>query len=183
MKIWSAVFRSALALLLLTITVQVSAAAIEQARLNAIKADLQARVDKGKLAGVVAMVAKDGKIQMHEAFGYRDLQNKIPMTTDSIFRIYSMTKPIAGTALMMLYDEGKFTLSDPVEKYLPEFKNMKVFKSQNSDGNFETVDANHPMTIRELMSHTGGLVYILLCLVAPLPRLILKPIFLGVIIP
>ncbi len=137
-----------------------SAEKIEQARLDAIAADLQSRVDEGKLAGVVALVAKDGEIQMNQAFGYRDLENKVPMTTDSIFRIFSMTKPIAGTALMTLYDEGKFQLSDPVEKYIPQFKGMQVFKSAKEDGSFETVPSDHPMTIQELMSHTGGLVYV-----------------------
>jgi len=133
---------------------------IEQARLDAIAADLQARVDDGKLAGVVVLVAKDGEVQMNKAFGYRDLENKVPMTTDSIFRIFSMTKPVAGTALMMLYDQGKFQLSDPVEKYIPQFKGMQVFKGVKKDGSFETVPSDHPMTIQELMSHTGGLVYV-----------------------
>ncbi|MGH1470571.1 MAG: serine hydrolase domain-containing protein [Cellvibrionaceae bacterium] len=137
-----------------------SAEKIEKARLDAIAADLQARVDDGKLAGVVALVAKDGEVQMNQAFGYRDLENKVPMTTDSIFRIFSMTKPVAGTALMMLFDEGKFQLSDPVEKYIPEFKGMQVYKGVKEDGSFDAVPSEHPMTIRELMSHTGGLVYV-----------------------
>ncbi|PCH58997.1 MAG: serine hydrolase [SAR86 cluster bacterium] len=135
------------------------AADIGQDRLDAIAADLQSRVDEGRLAGVVAMVAKDGEVIMNQAFGYRDLENQVEMTTDSIFRIFSMTKPIAGTALMTLYDEGKFQLSDPVEKYIPEFANLRVFNSQNADGSIETVAADHAMTIRELVSHTGGLAY------------------------
>lgn len=137
-----------------------SAEAIEQSRLDAIKADLQSRVDAGKLAGAVAMVAKDGEVQMTEAVGYRDLENQVPMTTDTIFRIFSMTKPIAGTALMTLYDQGKFELDDPVEKYIPELKDLQVFKAEKEDGSFETEPADHLMTIRELMSHTGGLVYV-----------------------
>ena len=139
--------------------VSVASADIEQSRLDAIAADLQARIDAGKLSGVVAMIAKDGEIQMNQAFGYQNVEDKVPMSTDSIFRIFSMTKPVTGTALMILYDQGKFQLSDPVEKHLPQLAGMTVFKSQNEDGSFETEPANHAMTIRELMSHTGGLLY------------------------
>lgn len=137
----------------------VASADIDPARLEAIAADLQARVDEGRLSGVVAMVAQDGEVQMHRSFGYQNVEDKVPMQNDTIFRIFSMTKPVAGTALMMLYDEGKFQLSDPVEKYIPALANLQVFKSQNADGSFVTEPADHPMTIRELMSHTGGLVY------------------------
>jgi CubicO group peptidase (beta-lactamase class C family) len=136
------------------------AAEIEQSRLDAIAADLQARVDAGKLSGVVAMVAKNGKVQMNQAFGYQNVEDKVPMTTDSIFRIFSMTKPVTGTALMILHDEGKFQLSDPVEKYIPELANLQVFTEENADGSMATEAADHPMTIRELVSHTGGLMYV-----------------------
>ena len=81
------------------------------------------------------------------------------MSTDTIFRIFSMTKPVTGTALMMLWDEGKFQLDDPVEMHLPELAGMQVFVAQNDDGSWVTEPADHPMTIRELMSHTGGLAY------------------------
>lgn len=132
---------------------------IDPARLEAIAADLQARVDEGRLSGVVAMVAQDGKLQMHRSFGMQNVEDQVPMQNDTIFRIFSMTKPVTGTALMILYDQGKFQLSDPVEQYLPEMKNLQVFKSQNADGSFVTEPAVHPMTIRELVSHTGGLMY------------------------
>lgn len=132
---------------------------IDQTRLDAIAADLQARVDAGRLSGVVAMIAQDGELQMHQAFGFQNVEDKVPMSTDSIFRIFSMTKPVTGTALMMLYDEGRFQLDDPVAKYIPEFTGLEVFVSQTEDGSFVTEPANHPMTIRELMSHTGGLMY------------------------
>ncbi|MFK7863176.1 MAG: serine hydrolase domain-containing protein [Pseudohongiellaceae bacterium] len=132
---------------------------IEQARLDAVKADMQARVDAGKLSGVVMMVAQDGEVLMNDAVGYQNVEDQVPMSTDSIFRIFSMTKPVAGTALMLLYDEGKFTLDDPVEKHIPALAGMEVFVSQNDDGSYVTELADHPMTVRELMSHTGGLVY------------------------
>ncbi|MDE0732165.1 MAG: serine hydrolase [Gammaproteobacteria bacterium] len=136
-----------------------SYADIDKSRLNAVLADLQSRIDQSKLSGAVVMVAQDGKVQMTEALGYQNVEDEVPMSTDSIFRIFSMTKPVAGTALMVLYDEGKFKLEDPVEKYMPELANMRVFVNQLDDGTFETEDADHPMTIRELMSHTGGLLY------------------------
>lgn len=137
----------------------VFAAEIEQARLDAIAADIQARVDANRLSGAIVMVAKDGEVQMHQAFGYKTVDDKVPMSTDSIFRIFSMTKPITGTALMILHDEGKFQLSDPVEKYIPEFANLQVFTELNADGSMASEPANHKMTIRELVSHTGGLLY------------------------
>ncbi|GAB1265694.1 serine hydrolase domain-containing protein [Aurantivibrio infirmus] len=146
-----------------------SAAEIEQARLDAVAKEMQARIDANKLSGAVTMVAKDGKVQMFQAYGYQDIENKIAMKTDSIFRIFSMTKPIVGTALMTLHDQGKFKLSDPVEKYIPEFKNARVFKSKNEDGSFETVAADHAMTIQELVSHTGGLTYMPPLSAGPIP--------------
>ena len=136
-----------------------SYADIEQARLDAVTADLQARIDEGKLSGAVVMIAQNGEIQLRKALGYQNVEDEIPMQEDTIFRIFSMTKPITGTALMVLHDEGKFELNDTVAKYLPELGGMEVFVSQNDDGSWVTEPANHPMTIRELMSHTGGLLY------------------------
>lgn len=136
-----------------------ASADIEQTRLDAVAADLQARIDEKRLSGAVVMIAKDGVMQMTKAMGYQNVEDQVPMSTDTIFRIFSMTKPVTGTALMTLYDEGKFQLSDPVEKYLPELAGMDVFVSQDDDGSWVTEPAVHPMTIRELMSHTGGLLY------------------------
>ena len=132
---------------------------VEQARLDAVAADLQARIDEGKLSGAVVMVAQDGEVLMHEAMGYQNVEDQVPMSKDTIFRIFSMTKPVTGTALMMLWDEGKFQLDDPIEIHLPELAGMQVFVEQNEDGSWVTEPADHPMTVRELMSHTGGLVY------------------------
>jgi CubicO group peptidase (beta-lactamase class C family) len=132
---------------------------VEQARVDAGAADLKARIDEGKLSGAVVMVAQDGEVLMHEAMGYQNVEDQVPMSKDTIFRIFSMTKPVTGTALMMLWDEGKFQLDDPVEMHLPELAGMQVFVEQNEDGSWVTEPADHPMTVRELMSHTGGLVY------------------------
>jgi CubicO group peptidase (beta-lactamase class C family) len=134
-------------------------AEIDQVKLDAVKADMQARVDAGKLSGVVMMVAQDGEVLMNDAVGFQNVEDQVPMSTDSIFRIFSMTKPVVGTALMMLYDEGKFTLDDALEKHIPALAGMEVFVSQNDDGSYVTEPTDHAMTVRELMSHTGGLVY------------------------
>ena len=128
-------------------------------RLGRITDAMQELVDDGLLAGVVTMVARHNKIVHFESVGYRDIEAGAPMTNDAIFRIYSMTKPITGVALMMLYDEGKFRLSDPVEKYIPEFSNLRVAIGTAPNGELITEESEHRMTIRELMSHTGGLTY------------------------
>ena len=132
---------------------------IEPARLEAVEADLRARIDERKLSGAVLMIAQGGELQMHKALGYQDVEEQIPMKNDTIFRIFSMTKPITGTALMILHDEGKFSLDDPLEKYLPELSNLQVAISANDNGTWETETADHPLTVRELMSHTGGFTY------------------------
>jgi len=132
---------------------------MDSSRLNRVTQAMQGFVDEGKLAGVVTMAARDNKIVHFESVGYRDLEAQAPMTNDTLFRIYSMTKPVTGVALMILYEEGKFRLADPVEKYLPEFENLQVFAGTDDSGNIITEPQNHKMTIRELMSHTGGLSY------------------------
>jgi CubicO group peptidase (beta-lactamase class C family) len=118
--------------------------------LRAYGAALKTLVDERRLAGVSTLVARRGKVVMNEAWGYRDLDARQPLATDAIFRIASMTKPIAGVAMMMLYEEGKWTLDDPVAKHIPEFKDLKVA------GAGGPVPQAHPMTMRELMSHTAG---------------------------
>ena len=143
----------------LALATAISFADIDKSNLDAVTADLQARIDANKLSGAVVMVAQDGEVKMTRALGYQNVEDQVPMSDATIFRIFSMTKPITGTALMMLYDEGKFQLDDPVEKHLPELAGMEVFVSQNDDGSWVTEKANHPMTVRELMSHTGGLLY------------------------
>lgn len=132
---------------------------MDSARLHRITQTMQNYVDEGLLAGVVTLAARDNKIVHFESVGYRDLEAQSAMTNDALFRIYSMTKPITGVALMSLYEEGKFRLADPVEKYLPEFKDLQVYAGTDDDGNIITEPQNHKMTIRELMSHTGGLSY------------------------
>ncbi len=134
-------------------------AGMDSDRLDRVTQAMQGFVDDGQLAGVITAAARDGKIVHFESVGYQDLEAGIPMSDDAIFRIYSMSKPITGVALMILYEEGKFKLSDPVEKYIPEFEDLQVYAGEDDDGNMITEAQNHKMTIRELMSHTGGLSY------------------------
>ena len=103
----------------------------------------------------VTMVARHGKVVEFDAAGKRDIASNAPMQKDSIFRIYSMSKPITGVAMMILFEEGKWQLNDPVAKYIPEFANLKVY-STDASGNMVMKDQNHPVTMRELMSHSGG---------------------------
>jgi len=116
-------------------------------------------VDDGNLAGIVTLVARKGQIAHYESYGYQDLENQVPMQKDTIFRIFSMTKPVTGVALMMLHEEGKFSLDDAVERHIPELANLQVAKEDGPDGVPMTEPQNHKMTVRELMSHTGGLTY------------------------
>jgi CubicO group peptidase (beta-lactamase class C family) len=132
---------------------------MDSTRLDRVTEAMQGLVDDGLLAGAVTVAARDNKIMHFESVGYRDMELEAQMTNDALFRIYSMTKPITGAAMMILYEEGKFKLSDPVEKYIPEMANLQVYAGDNADGSMITEEANHKMTIRELMSHTGGLTY------------------------
>ncbi len=111
-------------------------------------------VDEGKLAGVITLVARNGRVVLESAVGDRSAADTTPLRADDLFRIYSMTKPITATAAMQLYEQGKFHLDDPVEKFVPEFANLKV---HSEDG--EPVPAEKKMTMLHLLTHTGGLSY------------------------
>ena len=128
-------------------------------RLGRLTADMKALAERGEVSGVVTMVARKGKVVHLEAAGKRELEGGTPMQKDTIFRIYSMTKPITGVAMMMLFEQGKWQLNDPVSKHIPEFADLKVAKVDPATGAVSTVPSEHPMTMRELMSHSGGLSY------------------------
>lgn len=125
-------------------------------RLNRIKPVMQKYVDENKLPGLITMVARHGKIVHFEKYGNMYIDK--PMELDAIFSIASMTKPITSVAIMMLYEEGYFQLYDPVAKYIPEFKDLKVFSKKDKSG-IQTVDQQRPMTIRDLLVHTSGFCY------------------------
>ena len=127
-------------------------------RLERLAAAMRNLVDEGRLAGATTMIARRGKVVHFGAFGHQNLEAGKPMAEDSIFRIYSMTKPITSVALMLLYEEGLFRLSDPVEKFIPEFAGLPVATGETIGG-IVTEAADHPFTVRELMSHTAGFSY------------------------
>jgi CubicO group peptidase (beta-lactamase class C family) len=131
---------------------------LSRERLARLPEGMKTLVDQGRLAGVVTLVARRGKVVEFEAAGKRDIAAGAPMQKDTIFRIYSMSKPITGVAMMMLFEEGKWQLKDPVAKYIPEFAGLKVYAT-DAKGNMTLVDQAHPVTMRELMSHTGGFTY------------------------
>lgn len=128
-------------------------------RLQRLSTGMQSLVDQGKLAGVVTVVSRHGKVVHFNAAGKRDIAANAPMKKDDIFRIYSMTKPITGVAMMMLFEEGKWQLNDPVSKHIPEFANLKVYSGADESGKPVLKDQNHQVTMRELMSHSGGFTY------------------------
>jgi CubicO group peptidase (beta-lactamase class C family) len=132
---------------------------MSSAGLDKLAAAMREMVDQGELPGVISAVARRGKLVHFQTYGKLDLESGKPVEDDSVFRIYSMTKPIVGVAMMTLFDEGKFQLDDPVSKYLPQLRGLKVAASDGPDGNPVLADSHHEMTIRELMSHTGGLTY------------------------
>ena len=128
-------------------------------RLERLHRLIQEEVDKKQLAGAVTILARHGKVVDYRAFGQRDLARAAPMTKDVIFRDYSMTKPVTGVAMMILYEEGKWLPWDPISKYIPEFAHLKVFKGVDAEGKMILVDPDHPPTIEELMSHSAGFSY------------------------
>jgi CubicO group peptidase (beta-lactamase class C family) len=132
-------------------------------RLNRVTQAFQGFVDSGQIPGAVVLIARNDKVAYFQAFGFRDREQKIAMTTDSIFRIASMTKPIVSVGAMMLAEEGKLDIAAPVSKYLPEFKDLQVRVEQvdPATGKTETVmqPQIRPMTVQDLLRHTAGLVY------------------------
>jgi CubicO group peptidase (beta-lactamase class C family) len=121
-------------------------------------AGMQGLIDQKALAGIVTLVARKGKIVQHQAYGLQSIEANTPMRLDTIARIYSMTKPITGVAMMMLYEEGKWQPSDPIAKHIPEFANLKVYAGEK-DGQMVLEAPAHPPTMGELMSHTAGFTY------------------------
>ncbi len=120
---------------------------------------MQGIVDNKHLAGVVTLLARHGQVVQHKAYGLQDIDSNTPMQLDSIVRIYPMTKPIAGAAMMMLFEEGKWQPSDPIARHIPEFANLKVFAGVDADGKPMLEAPKHAPTMGELMSHNAGFTY------------------------
>jgi CubicO group peptidase (beta-lactamase class C family) len=118
---------------------------------------MRGEVERGRVPGAVALIARRGQLAYFETFGKRDPASAEPMQRDTLFRIYSMTKPIVSVAIMMLWEEGRFLLSDPIGKYLPELASLKVAVVRGTE--IVQVDAERPITIQDLLRHTSGLTY------------------------
>jgi len=143
---------------------------ISSQRLQRIHDLMQRHIDAGDFSGAVTLVARNGRVAHLQAQGLMDIETKKPMATDALFRIMSMTKPVVGVAVLMMMDEGKVRLTDPVSKFIPEFKNLKVGVLQGSQPppppagqrgappRFYTVPADREITIKDLLTHTSGLV-------------------------
>jgi CubicO group peptidase (beta-lactamase class C family) len=116
-------------------------------------------VDEGRIAGVVTLVARHGKVVHVDAYGMADIENRERMREDTFFRLFSMTKPVTSAALLTLYEEGKFQLNDPLANYLPEFKNLKVFSGVDDRGGMLLEDPARAPTVRDVLRHTAGFSY------------------------
>lgn len=127
-------------------------------RLGRIRPAMQSFIDDEKIPGILTMVARQGKVVHFETYGMMDVKAEKPMRHDTIFRIFSMTKPITSAAIMMLYEEGRLQLDDPVSMYIPEFENLKVYVGGDSE-NLQVEPLEQAMIIRHLLTHTSGFTY------------------------
>jgi CubicO group peptidase (beta-lactamase class C family) len=127
-------------------------------RLCRIDDHLARYVDEGRLAGWQVLVARGGQVAHLQQYGRRDLEADAPITEDTVFRIYSMTKPITSVALMTLYEQGHFQLDDPIERFIPELGDLQVFDTGDAS-QFTTVPAERSVTVRDLLTHTAGFTY------------------------
>ena len=125
---------------------------VSEQQLSRLDASMQAVVDKGHLNGIQVLLARRDKPFHFASFGWQDKENDVSMADDTIFRLYSMTKPIVSVATMMLFEEGRLQIADPVGEYLPAFHNLKVYIDQNTTANLE-----RPVLVRDLLMHTAGL--------------------------
>jgi CubicO group peptidase (beta-lactamase class C family) len=129
-------------------------------RLARIGTTLNADIEAGRIPGAVIAIARHGKLVMLDAYGWRDKAAKIPMTTDTIFNIASMTKPMTTVGLLMLYEQGKVLIDDPISRYFPKFANMRVaVRDAGGEPTTDTLPANRQITIQDLLRHTSGLIY------------------------
>lgn len=141
----------------LDLTVDPGAAGFDPARLARIDEHLRSRyVDPGKIAGCQVVVARGGQVAHASTLGWADRERQAPVRADTVWRIFSMTKPITGVALLTLYEQGRIALKDPVERYLPEFGGQQV-RERLGDGTVRLVDPVRPMSVRDVLMHTSGI--------------------------
>lgn len=134
-------------------------AAFSAERLQRFDRSVQGMIDAGQLSGMVSLLSHRGKTVHSHVLGRQDIASNTPMARDTIFRAYSMTKPVTGVAMMMLYEEGRWSPSDPITKFIPEFAEMQVYTGMSADGRMLTEGARRVPTMAELMSHTAGFGY------------------------
>jgi len=135
------------------------AAGFASRRLERLHEVMQRAVDEQYYSGVVTILARHGKVIDYGVYGKKDIASAAPMAKDTIFRIFSMTKPVTAVAMMILYEQGKWLPSDSISKYVPEFADLKVFKAVGQDGKLVLERPSHPPTMQELMTHTAGFTY------------------------
>ena len=128
-------------------------------RLTKLDAYMAKAVADGRVAGMSTLLARHGQVVAEKFYGVKSLATGAPLTRDTIFRLYSMSKPITGVAMMMLFEDGRWQLDDPVTKFVPEFKALKVMSGADENGRRSIQDMQRPPTMRELMSHTAGFGY------------------------
>jgi CubicO group peptidase (beta-lactamase class C family) len=116
-------------------------------------------VADGRVSGMITLLARHGQIVSEKIYGARRLEGSVPMTRDTIFRLYSMSKPITGVAMMILFEDGRWRLDDPVTRYVPEFKDLKVYSGTDAEGRLTVEPMKRPPTMREVMSHSAGFGY------------------------
>ena len=131
---------------------------MSEAKLAAIDPALQAYIDSGKVGGIYAVITRNGRIGYERTFGWQDVQRRIPLRRDGVFRIFSMTKPVVAAGALKLIDQGKLSLDDPVAKYIPSFANIQVFAGGTADAPLLRAP-DSVMTVRHLLTHTSGLPY------------------------
>jgi len=128
-------------------------------RLAKLDAYMAKAVADGRVSGMITLLARHGQVVSEKIYGAKRLEGNVPMTRDTIFRLYSMTKPITGVAMMILFEEGKWRLDDPVTRFVPEFKDLKVFTGTDAAGQLTVEPMKRPPTMREIMSHSAGFGY------------------------
>jgi CubicO group peptidase (beta-lactamase class C family) len=131
---------------------------ISSARLDRIRTVMQSYVDQGKLPGAVTMIARRGQVVHAECFGLRDIEARKPMQLDTLFPIFSMTKPVTAVAMMILYEEGRYQLFDPLSRFVPAFKDAKVIVQTNDEREIALTELEREITIHDLLTQTSGLV-------------------------
>ena len=136
-----------------------AAVGFDAQRLEKLDAYMAKAVADGRVAGMITLLARHGQIVDEKTYGVKSLATSAPMTRDTIFRLYSMSKPITGVAMMMLFEDGRWRLDDPVSRFVPEFKTLKVMTGTDPSGAILVEDMKRPMTMRQLMSHTAGFGY------------------------